>query len=427
MKVRIEKAIYGGASLARHEGKALFITQTLPGELVEAEIVTDKVSYAEARVTQLLESSAQRVAPACPYYGACGGCQYQHASDAEQLRMKMAILRETLERARLKEIPEIEAIAGEPWGYRNRIRLHVQAKPFALGYRRGQSHIMLPVEECRIAAPVLVNAMRVLVEQCETELAGWAREVELFTDNSAARLLVSVYADAVTAKIQAKLDALWKRLQAVMPEAAGCAAFALPGGKGFARRVATAGTPYLMYGAGGTQYRVSAGAFFQVNRFLIDRMLQTVSDRPAGVTAWDLYAGVGLFAKALVRRFENVVAVEAAPESMADLRMNAPGARVVAATTLDFLRKAVQEAGKRKAAPELVVVDPPRAGLGKDVTALLGQIRPAHITYVSCDPATLSRDLFALLQSGYRFRSLHLLDMFPQTFHVETIAQLTLE
>lgn len=427
MKVRIEKAIYGGAGLARHEGKAVFVERSLPGELVEAEIVTSRPSYSEARVMEVLEPSAERVHAPCPYYGACGGCQYQHASEEEQLRMKAAILKETLERARLRELPEIQVMAGEPWGYRNRIRLHVQAKPFAMGYRRGQSHVMLPVEDCRIAAPVLVQAMRVLGTQCEGALAGWTREVELFTDNAAERLLVSVYADASTAKVQERLDALWKRLRSVMPEVAGCAAFALPAGKGFARRVATAGEPSLMYGAGSMQYRVSAGAFFQVNRFLLDRMVAAVCEAHAGTTAWDLYAGVGLFAKALLQRFERVTAVEAAPESVADLRVNAPAARVVAATTLDFLRRAAQGDGKSKAAPELVVVDPPRAGLGKDVTALLGKILPKHITYVSCDPATLSRDLFALLQSGYRFRSLHLLDMFPQTFHVETIAQLTRE
>uniref|UniRef100_A0A7V4XRW8 23S rRNA (Uracil(1939)-C(5))-methyltransferase RlmD n=1 Tax=Acidobacterium capsulatum TaxID=33075 RepID=A0A7V4XRW8_9BACT len=427
MKVRIEKAIYGGAGLARHEGKAIFVERSLPGELVEAKIVTDKASYSEARLIEVLEPSAERVAAPCPYYGACGGCQYQHASEDEQLRMKAAILQETLERARLKDLPEMQMIAGEPWGYRNRIRLHVETKPFRLGYRREHSHVTLPVEECRIAAPVLVRAMQMLVEQCEAALAGWAREVELFTDDATERLWISVYADAATTKMQGRLDALWERLQGALPEASGCAAFALPTGKGFARRVATAGDPWLTYAAGGLEYRVSAGAFFQVNRFLVDRMAAAVCEARAGATAWDLYAGVGLFAKALMPRFEHVTAVEAAPESVADLRVNAPGARVVAATTLDFLRKAAQEAGKRKAAPELVVVDPPRAGLGKDVTGLLGKIRPRHITYVSCDPATLSRDLFALLQSGYRFRSLHLLDMFPQTFHVETIAQLTLE
>ncbi len=425
MKVRIEKAIYGGAGLARHEGKAIFVAQALPGELVETEIVTDKASYSEARVMQVLETSAERVTPPCPYYGACGGCQYQHASDAEQLRMKTAILKETLERARLREIPEMQVIAGEPFGYRNRIRLHVQAKPFALGYRRGQSHVMLPVEECRIAAPVLVRAMRVLVEECEAELAGWAREVELFTDDGAARVLVSVYADAATGKMQNRLDAFWKRLQDILPDAVGCAAFAMPAGKGFARRVATAGEPHLKYRVANAEYRVSAGAFFQVNRFLLDRMVATVCEGRAGATAWDLYAGVGLFAKPLARQFEEVVAVEAAPESVEDLRVNVPEARVVAATTLDFLRRA-SRGDKGLRAPEYVVIDPPRAGLGKDVTALLGQVRPAHITYVSCDPATLSRDLSALLQSGYRFRSLHLVDLFPQTFHLETIAQLVL-
>ncbi len=141
--------------------------------------------------------------------------------------------------------------------------------------------------------------------------------------------------------------------------------------------------------------------------------------------AWDLYAGVGLFARTLAGRFKRVVAVEAAASSVRDLRENLGGGkhRVAAASTLEFLRKARSD-GQLK--PDFVVVDPPRAGLGKEVTALLAEIRPAHITYVSCDPATLSRDLKSLLDSGYQLTKLHMVDLFPQTFHLESVAMLSL-
>jgi 23S rRNA (uracil1939-C5)-methyltransferase len=139
--------------------------------------------------------------------------------------------------------------------------------------------------------------------------------------------------------------------------------------------------------------------------------------------AWDLYAGVGLFSAALAARFERVVAVESAPSSVRDLRHNLQEKqhRVVANSTLDFLRRA----GKERA-PDLVVVDPPRAGLGKEVVKLLAEAHPTHVTYVSCDPATLSRDLKLLLDSGYHLRAMRMVDLFPQTFHLESVATLSL-
>jgi 23S rRNA (uracil1939-C5)-methyltransferase len=170
---------------------------------------------------------------------------------------------------------------------------------------------------------------------------------------------------------------------------------------------------------------VSIGSFFQVNRFLIDPLVGLVTREAAGTLAWDLYAGVGLFARHLLSSFDQVVAVESAPSSVQDLRHNLSGGahRIVASNTLDFLRKEHASAKKR---PDLVIVDPPRAGLGKEVTALLAELQPAHITYVSCDPATLSRDVKSLLDSGYSLKQLHMVDMFPQTFHLESVAMLSL-
>jgi 23S rRNA (uracil1939-C5)-methyltransferase len=189
--------------------------------------------------------------------------------------------------------------------------------------------------------------------------------------------------------------------------------------------LAQIGEQSLVYTAADRGYRVSIGSFFQVNRFLIDPLVNLVAEKSAGNVAWDLYAGVGLFSAALASRFEQIMAVESGPVSVRDLRHNLRGGqhRIIASSTLEFLRRARD--GKEPT-PDFVVVDPPRAGLGKEVTALLAAIHPAHITYVSCDPATLSRDLKSLLDSGYHLSQLRMLDLFPQTFHLESVATLSL-
>jgi 23S rRNA (uracil1939-C5)-methyltransferase len=429
MKLRIEKVIYGGAGLARADGKAIFVPFTLPDELVEAHISEDRGSYASAELDAVLEASAERVSPACPYFGECGGCHYQHASYAQQLRMKAGILRETLERARLKEIPEIEAIYAEQFGYRNRIRLHVDRASSMLCYKRRGSHENLAVGECPIAAPVLEGAIKAAQSRAkEWLLGGRFTEIELFTDAEQSAILVTLWSDSGAAAKSA-LEILWPELRKTVPQIAGAAVFSSERGAQRSRSrpglLAQAGEQALTYAAAGEDYRVSLGSFFQVNRFLVDALVNRVIAERRGELAWDLYAGVGLFARALALRFERVVAVESAASSVRDLRHNLQGGghRVVAASTLDFLKRARAD---RQTKPDFVVVDPPRAGLGKEVTALLAEIRPAHITYVSCDPATLSRDLKSLLDSGYHLKNMYMVDLFPQTFHLESVAMLSL-
>lgn len=424
MKLSIEKSIYGGAGLARHEGKAIFVPLTLPGETVEASILHNKPSYAQAQLTEVLTPSPQRVQPSCPHYGQCGGCHYQHASYEEQVRLKTAILRESLERAHIADIPAIEPITAAPFGYRNRIRLHIQPAPFALGYLRAQSHTVLPIHECPIAAPSLISAALLLQSECATQLSSWAREIELFTDPSTNALLISIYAPAGTTHLPRKLNELWRTIQSLLPNATGCAAFTQPRGKGFPTLAARAGADHLIYTVAGEPYRVSSGSFFQVNHFLLERMVSEVCHVRNGNLAWDLFAGVGLFARQLARTFTQVVAVEAAPASVTDLRTNLPGHSIEPKTTLQFLREAASNSALTT--PDYIVLDPPRAGLGTEAATLLANLRAPQVTYVSCDPATLSRDLAALLKSGYRLQKLALIDLFPQTFHLESIAHLSL-
>ncbi len=427
MKLRIEKAIYGGSGLARIsegdlEGKTVFVPLTLPGELVEAQIVEDKRSFINAEVDSILEKSPHRTGPGCPYFGSCGGCSYQHTDYAHQVEIKTAILREALERAHLLRVPDIATVTGGPWNYRNRIRLHLQVSPFALCYRERRSNKLLAVGKCPIAAPLLQKAIAaVTASGASLQLAAFCNEIELFTADQNS-LLVSYFTDKSDRQAHAKLFEMCVALKQTMPELQGGALF-LTQGKQPPRMIQSWGEESLVHKAAGFGYRVSLGSFFQANRFLVDDLVDLVAAGRKGRLAWDLYAGVGLFARALANNFERVIAVESSPASSSDLRHNLKDTshRVIQASTLDFLQRQKPSATP----PELVVVDPPRAGLGPAVTDLLSQIGPSEIVYVSCDPATLSRDLAALVNSGYDLRTITMVDMFPQTFHLESVSVLT--
>jgi 23S rRNA (uracil1939-C5)-methyltransferase len=273
---------------------------------------------------------------------------------------------------------------------------------------------------CSIAAPVLWRAADALLSLSESS-PHWissVEEVEFFTaaDQHAVQMTVFVRNEPKG------FSALCDDLQQQLPELTGAGVAVIEsetrGRKSFRIRAgSTWGKDGLNYIAGVESYWVSRGGFFQVNRHMIDPLLDLVTHGKSGDLAWDLYAGVGLFSRALAGNFNEVVAVEAAAEDLMR-SFRGEGRRAVAATTLDFLRQAVLQRER----PDLVVMDPPRAGVGAEVCTLLTRVRPKEIVYVSCDPVTLGRDLRVMVDSGYKLDELHMMDMFPQTFHQETVA-----
>ena len=421
MRLQIEKCIYGGAGLARAEGKAIFVPFTLPGEVVEAHITEDKKSFANAELDAVLEPSTARTAPTCEYFGLCGGCQYQHATYQQQVALKVSILQETLQRARLASLREIVPVYAEPVGYRNRVRLHVQREPFALCYKKRSSNSNLPVSHCPISAPTLEHAIEV-VAHTDRNFIEEFDEIEFFSNENESELLISLWSSRQVTGLSPRFRDFCDALQQELPSLVGAAIFSTRDIKVPEKKIAAWEAQTLSYRAGGQAYLVSIGSFFQVNRFLIDRLVSLVTENISGKLAWDLYAGVGLFGKVLSQCFEKVIAVEAAPSSHENLRQNLSYGphKTVRSGTLEFLR---QKHGEN---PDLVVVDPPRSGLGADVVAMLTKVRPQTIIYVSCDPATLSRDLRTLVESGYHLRTMYMVDLFPQTFHLESVTVLTL-
>jgi 23S rRNA (uracil1939-C5)-methyltransferase len=427
--VQIEKPIYGGAFLARLEGKAVFVPLTLPGEQARVRIIQSKPGYATAEIEEIVTAAPQRIAPACPHFGSCGGCHYQHTDYETQLRFKQAILRETLERCGVSAPQEIAVLAAEPWGYRNRIRLAFDAHGNP-GYRGRRSHAVIPIRECPIAAPLLVEAAKAFAEIVRRFAPALRpNEVALFCDAKETALLASIFtASPAPSLAKVRFDdfarAFAERIPAlqgmelVVEDRAGKHAPIQP-----PRTVAQWGATSLAYRAAGFDYRVDHGAFFQVNRWLVDALVDRVTADRSGALAWDLFAGVGLFARRLASNFSRVVAVESAPSATAALAQNLSGTRATAmrTETLAFLSRAA-----KSERPDLIVVDPPRTGLGAETTALLATIAAPALAYVSCDPATLARDLRVLTGSGYAIESMALADLFPQTFHLETIVHLRL-
>jgi len=427
MQLRIEKLVYGGDGLARFSAgesgraKAVFVPFSIDGEEIEGQIVEQKPGFARARIETIRTPSPDRISPCCPYFFECGGCQYQHVDYRRQLAAKSAILVETLKRTASLELPEIAIHASPQWNYRNRTRLKVRAGArFALGYYRFRSHDLLPAEQCPISSLLINRAMRSLWEMGPT--AGFAPELcelELFANESDRQLLIEAYFK--TGGARKLIRNTCERLAKTAPEVVGVVAFEQPdpGKPQVSRKLASVGATELDYQTNSVQYRVSAGAFFQVNRFLIDELVDLATGGASGELALDLYAGVGLFSSVLARSFRQVVAVESSPISHADLGRNAPPqVKTELATTEQFLGKA------RGFAPDWIVADPPRAGLGDGVIRGLAKLASPVITYVSCDPATLARDLRALAALGYRVREAHLIDLFPQTFHIESVFHL---
>lgn len=418
--VQIEKPVYGGDFLARDEGKAIFVPLVLPGEAARVEIVEDrgKRGYAKAELLELVTTSPERAAPACPHFGTCGGCHYQHAAYDSQLWMKQQILRETLERGGVKAPDEIAVLAGEPWQYRNRIRVAFDAEGNA-GYRSRRSHRIVPIRECPIAAPVLIETALAAAEHYK-RFAARSRPVELslFCDARGESVLASVFVNAAaSAHLTSDLDALMAECRNVK----GAELMEQRGEQ--TRAIAKSGAGSLNYRAGDFDYRVGHGAFFQVNRWLIDPLIDRVVGDAGGNLAWDLFAGVGLFARQLSARFARVMAVESAPAASRSLATNLKGSAGESSPmpVLDFLRG--NGSGPK---PDLIVMDPPRTGLGEGMVSLLGRIAAPALKYVSCDPATLARDLRGLLKGGFAIKSITLVDLFPQTFHVESVVHLRL-
>jgi 23S rRNA (uracil1939-C5)-methyltransferase len=413
IEARIEKMVYGGEGLARVQGQVLLAPLVLPEELVEIQPVKDDPRLLRGRVTRIVETSPRRVPPACTYFAQCGGCHYQHALYEDQLRFKTEILVETLRRIGKLEAPEPQVLSGEPWAYRNRAQFKVvkRGRDFHLGYLEAGSNHLVDIEACPIVSPAINELLPTLRDVGRRQdFPDGTAEIEIVDGNG--QVLVTVRSD------ERFPDTLVTALRERAPSLVSIARGDAQGG--FFRLW---GGGHVICPVGGFGYRVSHGVFFQVNRFLLDSLADAVVGDLSGSLALDLYSGAGYFTLPLARRFAKVEAVETNSAAVRDLRANCAAAKLDnvmshRAATGEFLAR------YDGPAPDAILLDPPRAGLGQTSARHLAKLGARSIIYVSCDPPTLSRDLALLTAAGYKLEKLLMVDLFPQTFHIETVVAL---
>ncbi len=425
----IEKLIYGGDGLTHADGNTVFVPFVLPGESVRVAATTRKKKLIWTKLLEVTAPSPERIAARCPHFRICGGCHYQHIPAAEQARLKIEILRETLSRlGGIQWQGEVTAHTGEAYGYRNRAQWAVRSgMPRALGYFLPQSSVILPIDACPVLSPRLAQTFGVLQDMARGgRLPAGILEIEAFTDSSDEKIALNVAFDkypAPPAELASLLRELLPWLESLL---------LLDQKK---NRFELTGPGYLVHEVGGFKYQVSHLSFFQVNRFLTEVLLATMTAGAKGGLALDLYAGVGFFTLPLARAFERVISVDANLAASRDLTNNAEGAGVQIIShneeAEDFLKETKEQ-------PEFVLLDPPRSGLGTEGAAALANLGAAEIVYLSCDPATLARDLAILTgsprkpagigasgeMSRYEITEMHMFDLFPQTFHIETMVRL---
>jgi 23S rRNA (uracil1939-C5)-methyltransferase len=388
--VTTERLAYGGEAIARYEGLAVFIPFAAPNEQLRVRITEQKKSFARATIERVINPSPFRREPRCRYFGNCGGCQLQHLTYEAQLESKVGFVRDALERiGRIDWSHEIKIRSAAEFGYRSRTQITIDWKSRRVGFNRARSNAVCDVESCPILVPEL--------------------------DEALASLRVAV-ADA------GESDRPEFRFSQIEMAA---------GESGIALEPSLAGLPGgpLRQIARNAVYNFGPSAFFQGNPQLLGDLIDEAlgqSSVDSGDLAIDLYAGVGLFTVQMARRFKRVIGVEADARTATFALENIDANEV---TNVEFqtsgveawLRKFLE---KKTPPPDLVLLDPPRTGAA-DSVALVAELKPARITYVSCDPATLARDLRVLVDSGYELSRITAVDLFPQTYHIETVAALT--
>ncbi|HQR31610.1 MAG TPA: class I SAM-dependent RNA methyltransferase [Blastocatellia bacterium] len=389
-EVAIEKLVYGGDGFAHIGSQAVFVPLAAVGDRLQVRITEVERNYARGVIEEILVPSPSRRTPPCEQFGDCGGCQLQHLTYPAQLETKVAFVRESLRRlGSIDWKGEIAIRSAEEFGYRSRAELKVARDSEGharIGYYRPASQDVCEIEKCLILMP-----------PANRELQRLRAEPSLIP-NDATRVLLTVGDEEMI----------------VTPAT---------GENGKAGEVDALGTAYQRIS--GANYGFGVRSFFQGNRLLVEELVHTAIAEASGNLAIDLYAGVGLFSLQLAKSFDQVCAVEG---NRLAANHGIENAKVNGVTNVRFEAVSVEAWLKYKSVelpcPDFVLLDPPRAGAGAQVIERLVAMAAPEISYVSCDPATLARDLRLLLNYGYQIDSITALDMFPQTFHVETVVRL---
>ncbi len=386
IEVTIEKIVPNGFGLAFAENLTVFVALAAKGDKLLVKIIQTKGKTAFAEIVEILEPSPDRTEPRCPYFGRCGGCNFQQLNYQAQLDAKIAIVRDCLTRiGKINYEKDIPIIASpKDYEYRSRAQWHLDTRKKKFGYFQRKSHEIIDVKVCPILTPELENTLTDLREEIAWE-SFWSEIVEIEAANAVEE--ISIYSSEI-----------------IEP------------------------TDEIVFEANGEKYFYDATSFFQGNPFLIEELVETALKDAAGETALDLYCGVGLFTLPLARKFQNVSGVEGYEKAIDFAKKNVENARL---SNVKFFRENVDEFLTENLAKlknlDFVLLDPPRAGTEREIIENLIKLQPKQISYVSCEPSTLARDLKILTENFYTIESITALDLFPQTHHVETVVRLKIK
>ena len=392
MEVTIERILPGGLGLGHAEGRTVMVPLSAPGDRLRVEIERVKGNVSFGRIKEILEASSDRVEAPCPYFGRCGGCDFQQLNYPAQLNAKVEIIKDCLRRVGgFQTVPDFKIIATEnPWHYRSRAQWQYDSINRRLGYFEGNSRRVCDVAECAVLAPRLQESLESFRQR--------ARDGSLPDDVKDIRAIAGdeVVSIAVTRFRNAKLRES-------------------PDREPFRHVTRLIGTE---------TYSANAEAFFQTNYDLLPGLIDYALKDASGSLSIDLYCGVGLFTLPLARKFQHAIGVEGEAVAVELARANLTRAGVGNAEIANEDVAVWLEKNLKLGRPDFLLLDPPRSGAESRVIAGIVKLSPQNICYVSCDPATLARDLKKLYHSGYAIDSLAAFDMFPQTHHVETVVHL---
>jgi 23S rRNA (uracil1939-C5)-methyltransferase len=404
-ELRLDEMAHGGSAIGRHAGRAIFVPYAIPGERIAARITDDRTRYAFAEGVTLLEPSPHRVEPLCAHFGPgrCGGCHFQHIDYAAQLDYKRAILIDQFKRIGGMANATVHPAIPSPdeWGYRNHATFHVDGEG-NLCYVGTDNHTLIPVEECHIIRPELLDLLNELNFEDMPELD---------------RVRLQIGSDGDLMVILSSPDDQPPELEVSIPVSIN---FVLSDNE----PVNLIGSSNVAYSVHGRRFRVTAGGFFQVNLPQAEKLVDLVLERlnlQGSETVLDLYAGVGLFTAFIAERASLVTSIESYPPAVTDADEN-----LADLDNIDLIEGSVEDVLAELEGPvDAVVVDPPRTGVEPAALDILDDLGARTIVYVSCEPATLARDAKRLIAKGFRLVDVQPVDMFPQTYHIECVAHFT--
>ncbi len=402
-EITLEKLTYGGEAMGRlPDGRAVFVPFGLPGELVRIQLTQQKQNFARGELTEILKASPDRIEAKCKHFTQCGGCHYQNLAYENQLKAKTEILRDQLQRIGKIENPPVQPMVASPleWNYRNHMQFHLteEGKP---GFINAKGNSVFPIEECHLPEANINNFWHEL--QFESRMNLERVSLRSGQDDELMLVLESDTEETPELEIEADISVVH-----VYED----------------HSVVIAGQDHFFVNIFGKDFRVSADSFFQVNTKMAEKMVAHLIPRlpvSQSLTLLDVYCGAGLFSKFFAPHYSKVIGIETSPSACEDFGFNLDEFdnvelyEGVAERILPALTEQITQ-------PTHMIVDPPRAGIEKHALDAILAIKPHVIAYVSCDPSTLARDAAKLINGGYRLQEVTPFDLFPQTYHIESIS-----